>query len=105
MKLFIQDEEEEKEEEEQDEDFKKNDEKKAEKYYAKSPLTAIIESVLLFLDIFDYISDFIVILELYRIARSPAGEENKGYMAFVIAYSVCEMSPYLISYSSGISLF
>lgn len=58
---------------------------------------------MLSLDVFDYVSDFIVLYEIYNLART---EENNGsYMAFTVIYFLAEIAPYLVAYSSGLQLW
>lgn len=63
-------------------------------------LTATVSLVMLGLDIFDYVSDFIVLNQMYEIATTV--EENGSYMAFTIILLMAELAPYLIAYSSGL---
>lgn len=55
---------------------------------------------MLALDVFDYVSDFIVLIEIYNIAVRV--KDNGSYMAFTIIYFMAELAPYLIAYSSGL---
>lgn len=67
---------------------------------AKNPLTAIFSLVMLYLDVLDYVSDFIVLSEMYDLAVTE--EKNGSYMAFTIIFMLAEVAPYLIAYSSGL---
>lgn len=55
---------------------------------------------MLALDVFDYVSDFIVLSEIYNIAITE--DDNGSYVAFTIIYFIAELAPYLIAYSSGL---
>ncbi|KRX09109.1 hypothetical protein PPERSA_08825 [Pseudocohnilembus persalinus] len=72
--------------------------------FEKNPIGAIQNLISLILDVQDYFSDILVILQFYK-AASQENQQNYSYMIFVVIYTLCELSPYLIAYSSGIQLF
>lgn len=81
----------------------KERQRKIEQSQAKNALTSIFSLIMLGLDVFDYVSDFLVLYEMYSIASTE--DNNSSYMAFTIILLLAEIAPYLIAYSSGLQLW